>query len=438
MPTHRPAVHVLLCLLLVAVAATLGACGQPAAQPTPTPITIRFAFRTNVANYVALAEAFHQKYPHITVHLVTSSSMQGQNPAQTLGLTMSLTLLKMQAVDIFRDTMPYAPGASLKNELLPLDEYLTKNKDVPRADFLPGLLDTMKIDGVQVGVPAGLNPIVAYYDARRLAAAGATAPSPNWTIDDFLNIAIAANHQIGDPTRNSDYVIGYCSDSQGIDPVVVTYLMGGQLVDNLQNPTRATLNSEANVRAMEWYVSLRTKHKVMPDVGLLGDAARRGVYEAIRSGRCGVWFGFFGDMRGKSWGTLWLGDPVMMPLPRSQAIFNAAAVDGYFIPRSSPHPREAWLWLMFLVEHEQAAGVHVPPRTSQIQSDAFAGRVTPDVAAVARALPATTITSLGSAQSLGALAELYLGAVAQTLQGTTDVRTALTIAQQKAAPLFGQ
>jgi len=428
--------RVLLSLLLIAGVA--GACGQPAAQPTPEPVTVRFAFRNNVANYLALAEAFHQKYPHITIQLMSSSSLQGQSQAQTLGLTMSLTMLKMQSIDVFRDTMPYAPGTQLKNELLPLDEYITKSKDFPGADFLPGLLNTMKIDGVQIGVPAGLNPIVAYYDAHRVESVKAKAPDASWTLDDFQNLALATNNQAGGPSRNTDYVIGFCSDVQGMDPIVITYLMGGQLVDSLQNPTRPTMNSDANVRAIEWYSSLRTTHGVLPDAAQLGDAYRRGTYEAIRGGHCGVWFGFFGDMRGKSWGTLWLGDPVMLPLPRAQASFNAAAVDGYFITRNTTHPREAWLWMSYLLENEQAAGVHMPPRTSQVTSDAFASRVSPDMAAVARSLPASTIVSLGSAQSLGSLLESYLVAVSDVLQGKVDARTALAAAQQKSLGLFGQ
>ncbi len=383
---HRPVVRVALSVLLAA--AMLAACGQAGAPSTatPAPVTVRFAFRTNVANYVGLAQAFHEKYPHITVQLLNSNSFQSQ--AQTPGAGSALTLLKMQAVDVYRDTVPYLASAQLKNELLPLDEYIAAYKAFPSTDFLPGLLDTVRIEGTQIGIPAGVNPIVAYYDAARLKAANLQPPPTNWTIEQFLNIAVATNNQSSPGPANPNDVIGFCSDPSAADPVIITYLMGGQLVDNLQNPTRPTINSAANLRAVQWYASLHSEYGVMPTPQEVRQVYRRGIYEPISLGRCGVWLGFYGDMRGRSWGTLWLGDPVMMPLPRGQASFNAAAVDGYFVLRSAAHPQEAWLWLTFLLDHEEAAGTLMPPRSSHIKSQAFANRVTSDMAAVARSLPA--------------------------------------------------
>jgi ABC-type glycerol-3-phosphate transport system substrate-binding protein len=431
---RRATVFLLLTALVTAACGPLGA--TPA--PTPAPVKVRFAFRSDVANYLLLADAFHLKYPNITVELVSQRVVPGQTQGQILG-SLSLTLLKMQGIDAFRDTVPYLPSAQLTNDLLPLDEYIVARKAFPSADFLPGLLDTMKVSGVQIAIPAGVNPIVAYYDAYRFRTAGVKTPDTSWTLNDFLDAAAATNNQGAPGARNADYVFGFCSEPISADPVVLTYLMGGQLVDNLQNPTRPTMNSEANLRAVQWYASLRTVHGVTPELQQLAQVYRRGVYEPISMGRCGVWLGFYGDMRGKAWGTLWLGEPVMMPLPRAQANFNAASVDGYFILRNAAHPQEAWLWLNFLLEHEDAAGAQVPPRRSQIESQAFAGRVTPDVAAVARALPTNTlIVGIGSPQNLGSVVEIYLKAVDEVVRGNTDAKTALAAAQANALLLFGQ
>ena len=432
-------VHVLRTASSFLVAAILlGACGRAVAPPTPAPVTVRFAYRSNVANYNILADAFHEKYPNITVELVSSSSMQSQTQGQTLDIGPALTLLKMQAVDIFRDTVPLAPNPQLKNELLVLDEYITTNRTFPRTDFLPGLIDAMKIDGVQIGIPAGVNPVVAYYDAYRLRMANTKPPEASWTLADFREIAAATNNQEGATTGNLNYVIGYCGDPMGADAVVITYLMGGRLVDSLQKPTQATMNSAANVQAAVWYASLRSAYGVTPGPGQVDEALRRGVYQAISTGHCGVWIGLYGDMRGRSWGTVWLGDPVMMPLPRGQASFNAATLDGYFMPRSAAHPKEAWLWLTFLLEHEEAAGTQMPPRTSQIQDQTFANRVTPDVVIVARSLLGTPLVSIGSTQNLGAALTIYVQAVAQVVRGEVDARSALSAAQEKALLLLGQ
>jgi ABC-type glycerol-3-phosphate transport system substrate-binding protein len=433
-PSRRTAFALALIMLIVA------ACGATKTPPTPTPapVTVRFAFRANVANYLPLADAFHEKYPNITVELLSQRSPASQNQEQTLG-SLSLTQLKMQSVDAFRDTVPYLPSASLQTEFLPLDEYIAAYKAFPAADLLPGLMEMTKIAGRQIALPAGVNPIVAYYDAARLRKANIKTPSVAWTLDDFLSVAQAANNQSAPGSRNADYVYGFCSDPMSVDPVAITYLMGGQLVDNLQNPTRPTMNSAANQRAVQWYASLRTLHGVTPDLQQLRSVYGRGIYEPIALGRCGVWLGFYGDLGGRAWGTLWLGEPVMMPLPRAQASFNAASVDGYYILRQAAHPQEAWLWLSYLLEHEQAAGLQMPARRSHIESQSFANRVTPDVVAVARSLPANTlIVGIGSPQSLGALVMGYLKAVDQVVRGETDVNTALAAAQSGAQRLFGQ
>jgi ABC-type glycerol-3-phosphate transport system substrate-binding protein len=425
-------------LAFLVAALVLGACGRAVAPPTPAPVTVRFAYRSNVTNYNILANEFHEKYPNITVELVSSSSMQSQTQGQTLGMGPSLTLLKMQSIDIFRDTLSLGPDPQLKNELLALDEFITANRTFPKADFLPGLIDAMKIDGVQIGMPAGVNPIVAYYDAYRLRMADTKPPTATWTLTDFVDIAAATNNQKGSAAGNVNYVIGFCSDPMGADPVVITYLMGGQLVDNLQKPTQVTMNSTANVQAVEWYANLRSTYGAMSGAGQADESLRRGVYQAISTGHCGVWIGFYGDMRGRSWGTLWLGEPVMMPLPRGRASFNAATMDGYFMLRSAAHPQEAWLWLMFLLDHEEAAGNLMPPRVSQIQGTAFSNRVTPDIVAVARGMLTTPLVSIGSTQDLGAPITVYVQAVAQVVRGEMDAKSALAAAQEKALPLLAR
>lgn len=434
----RSRLHNIVCLVLAT--AILAGCAASGAAPTPppAPVTVRFAYRTNVANYLNLADAFHQKYPHITIQLVNTGS-QNQAQGQSYGLGLSLTLLKMQAVDVFRDTIPYAPSPQLKNEFLALNEYISADKSFPSSDLLPGLMDALKLEGAQIGVPAGVNPMVGYYDAHRLSSAGAAPPAADWTLDDLLEIAQVTDHQTAAGIDDRSYVIGFCSDVMSADPIIMAYLMGGQIVDSLQNPTRPTMTSAATVRAVEWYAGLRTQHKVTPDPALMEKAFRRGVYEAISMGRCGVWFGSYADMRGRAWGTLWLGDPVMMPLPRAQASFNAAAIDGYFVLRDTTHAEEAWLWLSFLLEHEEASGVQIPPRRTHIQSAAFASRVSADVLAVARGLPTTTtLLSLGSPYSLSALVSVYLEAVARVVSGEIDAKSALAAAQEKALPLLSK
>ena len=415
----------LLCVML------LVGCGAATILPTPTPepVELTFAARRGVADYAPLAEQFHRLYPNITVKLV--AYQQGQS------FGGGLQNLKTLGVDAFRDTMPYPADPRLKGELFPLDEWIAANKAFP-TDILNGVMDALKIDGTQFGVPAGINPVVAYYDSKRFSAVKVPPPSPNWTLSDFLQAAIAVNNQEVKQLENANFTYGFCSEATGIDPVIITYLFGGQLVDNLLNPTRPTLDAAANIRAVQWYASLRSQYGITPAPDELRQIFRSSsINDAIVLGRCGLWIGFYADMGGRAWGRKPVGEPVMMPLPRGQVTFTAASVDGYYILRQSKHPEQAWKWLSFLMEHEEAAGVYMPVQRSQINSEAFASRVSADAVRVARGLPPQVLL-VGATipQGMQSLFATYVQAVDQVVRGQAEAKAALSSAQARAVMLF--
>ena len=422
---------------IILCACVLAACGAPIAAPTPAAVSLRFGFRTGIADYVPLAEEFHHVYPNITVKLVELKYGQGLTGAQGLGSGQSA--FEVMNLDAFRDAMPYTPDSKMVTALLPLDDRIDANKSFPRNDIFAGALDALKFGGTQYGLPAGLDPMVAFYDRARFNTKKATPPDPTWTISDFVQAAVSVNDQSGNDSANPNSVYGFCSDPQGTDPIVLTYLFGGQLVDSVTNPTRATLDAPANVTALEWYASLRQKYAVTPDP----DDARqlyhsRGVAEAAALGRCGLWFGFYADVNVRPpTGMKQVSDPVMLPLPRGQASFNVASLDGYFIMRQSAQPGAAWEWISFLMDHESASGRLVPPLQSEVGSSSFARRVGSDALAVAERLPSDLITlGSGTPQGAASLFSIYAQAVDSVVRGQSEARPALQAAQVQAQALM--
>ncbi len=285
--------------------------------------------------------------------------------------------------------------------------------------------------------PAGLDFVVAYYDAQRFKAAGATPPTLNWTQDDFLAAAIAVHHTEGVATQD-DFAYGFCSLPDSADPIYFTYLFGGRLFDRLPDPTRPTLDDPANIEAVQWYTDLRLAYGVTPDPDEIRKYFPRGrVFEAIVRGKCGLWFGQYSDRGGRVWPVEWQGKGVMLPLPRCRAPFGLIQVDGYYILAQSKHRKEAWDWIRFLLDHQEAAGLMVPPLQSQAHSKEYVARVGEEVAEVARRLPPDAIIFPAAADPvLGQTVELYLGAIAQVIKGDMDVETALSEAQVQAEALF--
>jgi ABC-type glycerol-3-phosphate transport system substrate-binding protein len=415
-------------LFLVAVLLSTTSCSLSPAPPTPTPepITLRFAFRQNVADYKALASQFQQLHPGVVVRLAPIEAYE-RNPLQEID---------SQDLDVVRWGQDYLT-ADRAEQLLPLDEIILGDAGFPRQDMVKGAMEALRYKGIQRGLPAGLDFVVAYYNAERLKIAQATPPSPDWNLDDFLALALAINHTEG-MTSQAEFVYGFCSEPESGDPLYLAYLFGGGVVDSLTDPSRPTLDDPANVKAVRWYADLRLKHGVIPDPDEIGKTFPRGrLYEAIIRNKCGLWFGLYADQGGRTWPMEWESQGVMLPLPRSQAPLSYANVDGYYLLTKSKHRREAWEWMRFLLDRQEAAGMMMPPLNSQINSTQYAGRAGKDVAAVARRLTANAILLPGNLDPrLYQVIQLFMAAAKQAVKGDANAETALNEAQVQAEALF--
>jgi multiple sugar transport system substrate-binding protein len=415
-------------LFLSAVLLSMTSCSLSPAPPTPTPepITLRFAFRQNIADYRPLVTQFQQLHPGITVKLLPIESYERDPLAE----------IDSQELDVVRWGQDFLT-ADRAEQLLPLDEMLLVDAGFPRQDIVKGALEALSYKGIQRGLPAGLDFVVAYYNAERLKIAQATPPSPNWNLDDFLALALAINHTEG-MSSQAEFVYGFCSEPDSGDPLYLAYLVGGGVVDSLTEPSRPTLDDPATVKAVQWYADLRLKHGVIPDPDDLGKTFPRGrIYEAIIRNKCGLWFGQYADQGGKMWPMEWMSQGVMLPLPRGQASLSYAIVDGYYLLTKSKHRREAWEWMRFLMERQEAAGMMMPPLSSQINSTQYADRASKDVATVARQLAANAILLPGNIDPrLDQVVQLFIGAVKRAVKGDTDPETALKEAQVQAEALF--
>jgi ABC-type glycerol-3-phosphate transport system substrate-binding protein len=415
-------------LLLVAVLLSTASCNLSPVPPTPTPepVTVRFAFRQNVADYTALASQFHQLHPGVVVEPVPIDPFE-RDPLATIDAL---------DIDVVRWGQNYLTAARAE-QLLPLDEIILGDASFPRQDMVKGAMEALRYKGIQRGLPAGLDFVVAYYNAERLKIAKATPPSPNWNLDDFLALALAINHTEG-MSSQAEFVYGFCSEPESGDPLYLAYMAGGRVVDSLTDPSRPTLDDPANVKAVQWYADLRLKHGVIPDPDEIGKTFPHGrIYEAILRNKCGLWFGQYADQGGRMWPMEWESQGVMLPLPRSQARLSYANVDGTYLLTKSKHRREAWEWMRFLLDHQEAAGMMLPPLNSQVDSTQYAERVGKDVAAVARQLTANAILLPGDLDPrLEQVVQLYMGAVKRAVKGDADPQTALDEAQVQAEALF--
>ena len=406
-----------LLLALTLLAGLPGCAGLPFGA-TVEPVTLKFAYMENAADYAPLANAFHKENPHITVELV---------PVPLSGNSMRSLATYASQVDAVR-----LPSMMIQEDvaqaLLPLDTMISTDLEFPQADLFPNTLESLRLDGKQVAIPAGINPYVFFYNTERFAAAGVQPPSANWTIEDFINTAISMNS----PDKTGGVTFGYCTYPTFMDSIMFSYLFGGGILDDIYQPTMPTLNDPANVDALRWYTSLLTDFQLLPPEPL----SDRAVGMFIAQGNCAFWmdtlnrgaFGRFGDVKSEP-----------LPLPAYNAAFNVAELDAYSVIATSAHPEEAYQWISFLMQQQEASGSLVPPLRALASAAEYTARVSTGTAGVAQSIGDRTVMlglEMYRDARLGNVIELYTRAAEQVMIEQIDAQTALDQAQSEAEEQF--
>jgi len=168
--------------LLGGLGTVLDACGSsPSTASTGnSPITLRFSMLNDpgeIKNAKALGQAFTAQNPHVTF---SYEPITGTFDQKLLTEAAGNTL-----PDVFWSADVYNNEFASKGVALNLDSYLQKD-GVNTSDIYPGMLGLGKYNGHQYTLPRDYNHIVTYYNKDAFTKAGLSAPSMNWTYDEFL------------------------------------------------------------------------------------------------------------------------------------------------------------------------------------------------------------------------------------------------------------
>jgi len=330
------------------------------------PITLRFVFsdRTKESKYQDAAKAFKLKYPRITVEVLRVNNVPRQ-----LGIV---------SADVFEAEQFDFPTFVQRNAVWDLTPILESAVDFPVNDFYPRLLDLFRQGGKLWGIPANVDPWVLFYNKDLFANMNVPYPQPGWTWEDFLLTARGVSNPIENPPQ-----YGFVPDPYGLGVWALIYQHGGRVVDNLVQPTKATLDDLRVVEAVQWYVDLATKHQVMPAVTSAADSQYQTTASAFLRGKAGMWMLPLSERGGLSGSRPWPFSWGVVPLPQDEERITFLMASGYFIAAGSSHPRESWLWIEYLTK-EAVLDWDVPPRRAVAKSEAYRKRVGAEIFAVAQ------------------------------------------------------
>ena len=335
--------------------------------------------------------------------------------------------------------------------VLPLQPLLDADPDLSEEDFFPAVLEWFRNQGQVVGLPGEVQISFLNYNKRLFDAAGRDYPQPGWTMDEFLETAVALTQGDNEDTK----VYGYVPDLYEMgDMMTFVTRQGVSFIDDSVDPPNVSFADPETIAALRWYTNLTTEYAVKPyfDISSFGGGGSGpNPYEErqamIDNDRAAIW-------KGEQYGTFVAfdenGNPITeesdtshigyVPYPVGKdgsAGFDS--VNGYFITAQTEVRQAAWEWLKYLTAQESLAQFGLPARISTAESDAFTQRVGSEKAQVmidsvrnsGRALDLALTSSennwLSPALSIG-LQEAYNAIIS----GEATVEEALQAAQEKA------
>ncbi|MBN1873585.1 MAG: extracellular solute-binding protein [Anaerolineae bacterium] len=375
---------------------------------TPEPVTIQFAHPEDEAGqYETWAQQFQEQNSHITIELVENSSLS-----------------TIAENDVFIASQFDIPQLLAQNSMLPLSSFIEQDEEFELAGFYPNATQVFMSEGKQWAVPFGMDMMVMYYNKDLFDQYHIAYPQIGWTWQDFVERGLG----IRDAGAG---VFGYALYHENMyaiyEPIMFIYQHGGGIFDDIQTPTRATLNEPLNIEAMEWYAGLMYDHNLAPTPDQASTMARY-PWQGIIQNKFGMWLGMWSERGGELWPVAWRMNWGVVPLPQDQVAVSLAMANGVFISTHTTHPDECWLWVKFL--SEQMPYYQIPARRALAESKAYELSVGAEFAGIARAAVDGAILVnpdlLGFEQPLEALQEAF-----EAIRGGEIPAAALDAAQDK-------
>lgn len=167
--------------LLGGLGTVLDACGNGSGTSGNQAITLRFAVLNDpgeIKNAKALGQAFTAKNPHVTFSYepTDGGTYLQKILTEAAGGTMP---------DVFWNADVYNAEFASKGVAFNLDASLHEN-GINTADIYASMLGLGTYNGHVYCLPRDYNHVVTYYNKDAFAKAGLSAPSLDWTYDEFL------------------------------------------------------------------------------------------------------------------------------------------------------------------------------------------------------------------------------------------------------------
>jgi multiple sugar transport system substrate-binding protein len=336
------------------------------------------------AAYERVIAAFGRKVPTVAIDLI-------HVPAQdAFRRRLASDFVAGSPPDVMLMNYGRYGGLARRGQLASLEDYVARSKLIRKSDFYPEALAPFVWEDKVMCLPQNVSSLAIYYNKKLFDTAGISYPTADWSWDDFLRAAKALTRDKGD-----QFGLGTQASMARVAPFI--WQNGGQLVDRPQFPTRLTIMTEQGIEAVQWFVDLGVKHKVMPDP--VAEKAENSE-SRFQSGRLGMYLNSrarvpaFRRITGFEWD--------VAPLPHGRQQATILHSDGFCMAERTRNKAAAWAFIEFAMSEEgqtilAGTGRTVPSLKAVAASSAFlnpsalprSSRVFLDVIPTIRAAPVT-------------------------------------------------
>jgi multiple sugar transport system substrate-binding protein len=410
----------MICAAICLLAVPCSGCGSATATAEPVTLTfVHWYFEEDY--YDRLVQKFNESHPDITIKL---SPRFQSGPGRGLS-THDSDVLVVTGADLI--------GLQERGEILNMEPFINRDGSFSLSSFYPDAVKFFTIENQVWAIPAGVDPVVMYYNQDLFDHYGVPYPEVGWTWDDFLDAALTLRDDEAD-------TFGYAPRPSHLDAMLFVYQHDGRIYDILRNPTRTTFDAPLTVEALEWYASLYHDYDVAPTTRQALEAFRGGsgesrIWRAIYNGQVGMWAGSLSERSGGSrlrWlSAEWAFNWGMVPLPSDAQSAAGAHAEGYAISSTTSNPDACWQWITFL--SEQMGDRMMPARKSLAESTAYEQQIGEEITSVARASMENALPISPAMLGFRNAGEIFSKAVDKIIDEGATPQEAMDWAQREAA-----
>jgi len=358
------------------VLAVLAGCGgSDSGTDASGPITfLIFGDPEEINAYRELVRAYREREPDADVELIETSDRTD------LIARLSTSIAGGSPPDLFLMNYRYYGQFASKGAIEPITERLASSDVFAPDDFYPQAMEAFSWKGEQLCLPQNISSLVVYYNRSIFRRQGVPEPKDGWEWPELVATAQrltldASGNQIraGDPDSGGVKAEIY---GLGVEPTLIriapfVWSLGGEIVDDQQNPTRLTLDTPEAQVALGQFLALRTGYGVAPsdlEVESEEDEARfaNGRLAMLLSSRRST--PTFRTIKGFEWD--------VAPLPSFGQKAGILHSDAYCMTAAGDHKDAAWKFVEFALG---AQGQRIVSKTGRIvpslievsKSDAF-------------------------------------------------------------------